>query len=193
MLNVINQNLSWLEVGAMVVGGRPVRDAFLDARMVRLPVGTKLYKFNTYSSLQADEKTGNVTPWWSPYNAYDVDPGWQVKLSMARNLNLSIRELGRVTSAITETWNSLEYCVTIMLKVDMYVAYGRFKQQARHGVRTVEPKSIKRAPEGHVGYFQPERQGKTANLPGGGRQFFIPNLKPEYYGDRVSNISLLGL
>ena len=44
MEKVINQNLSWLEVGAMKVGAppRPVRDAFLDARMVRLKAGTKL-------------------------------------------------------------------------------------------------------------------------------------------------------
>jgi len=186
MEKVINQNLSWLEVGAMKVGAppRPVRDAFLDARMVRLKAGTKLYKFNTWPSLQAD-KVGNVTPWWSPYNAYDVDPGWQAKLSMAKNLNISIRELGRVTSAITDTWNSLQYCVTITLKVDMYVAYGRFKQQARHGEGASQIITFPAV--------QPEWQGKTANLPGGGRQFFIPNLKREYYGGRESNISLLGL
>ena len=193
MVNVINQNLSWLEVGAMIVHGRPVRAAFLDARMVRLPAGTKLYKFNTDPTLYADKKTGNVTPWWSPYNAYDVDPGWQFKLSMARNLNVSIRELGRVTSAIPEKWNNLKYRVTITLKVDMFVAYGRFKQQARHEARTVGPEPIKHAPKSHIGSFQPEGQGKTANLPGGGRQFFIPNLKREYYGGRESNISLLGL
>lgn len=184
MEKVINQNLSWLEVGAMIVHGSPVRAAFLDARMVRLKAGTKLYKFNTWPSLQPD-KVGNVTPWWSPYNAYDVDPGWQAKLSMAKNLNISIRELGRVTSAITDTWNSLQYCVTITLKVDMYVAYGRFKQQARHGEGASQIITFPAV--------QPEWQGKTANLPGGGRQFFIPNLKREYYGGRESNISLLGL
>ena len=42
MEKVINQNLSWNEVGDTIVGKSPVRNAFLDARMVPLKAGTKL-------------------------------------------------------------------------------------------------------------------------------------------------------
>jgi hypothetical protein len=187
-LSAINKDMSWLEVGSMRVGGSPVRTAFLDAKMVCLPAGTKLYKFNSYPSLRPDA-SGNVTGWWSAYDAYDVDPGWHQKISMAKSFGVSVRELGRVTSAITESWNSCEYCVIITLKVEMYAAYGRFRQQARHG--TTPSKAITTAPVNHRSAFRPEGRGRTQNLPGGGRQFFIPNLKPEYYGNNVAAISLL--
>jgi len=190
-LNSVNKDLTWLEVGAIQVGGRPVRTAFQDARMVKLNGGTKLYKFNSYPTLRPDAN-GHVTGWWSAYNAYDVDPGWQSKLSLARHFGVSIRELGRVTSAITETWNSCEYCVAITLIVDMYVAYGRFTHQSRKGLPGGTSKVISSRPAGHTGDFKQEGQGITANLPGGGRQFFVPYLKPDYYGNRVEQISLLG-
>ncbi|RZB37119.1 MAG: hypothetical protein SRB2_01623 [Desulfobacteraceae bacterium Eth-SRB2] len=189
-LYAINKDLSWLEVGSMRVGGNLVKTAFLDAKMVLLPARTKLYKFNSYPSLRPDAN-GNVTGWWSAYNAYDVDPGWHAKVAMAKHFKVSIRELGRVTSAITESWNSCQYCVTITLNVDMYVAYGRFKHQLRHAPSS-QSKIISTAPAGHIGAFRPEKKAHTINLPGGGRQFFVPNLKPQYYGNQVGLESLLG-
>jgi hypothetical protein len=198
----VNSQLTWGDVGSMLVGGRPVRNAFLDAKMVFLPARTRLYKFNSYAGLMPD-KDGNVTGWWSPYHAYGVDPGWGAKMNMARSLRASVRELGRVTSAITESWNSCEHLVVIGLNVDMYVAYGRFKHQLRHDHaedgRNGEKHPITERPQGHSGAFKPEGRysftppvrSKPRNinlkplpplrLPGGGRQFFVPNLKPEYY------------
>src|SRR6185312_7436602 len=44
---------------------------------------------NPFPGLMPDGK-GNVTPWWSPYDAYDVDPGWWAKKNMAKVLRVSI-------------------------------------------------------------------------------------------------------
>ncbi len=181
----INSQLTWGDVGAMKVSGRPVRNAFLDPRMVMLPAKTKLYKFNSFPSLRPDGE-GNVTPWWSAFDGYDVDPGWHTKAAMAKSLRVSVRELGRVTSAITESWNSCEYLVVITLSVDMWVAYGRFRQMSRSDAgasQTITNTSLHNmkgmlAPPGPI---KQEGRAKTMNLPGGGRQFFVPNLKPAYY------------
>jgi hypothetical protein len=193
-LSAVNNGLTWGEVGAMKVSGRPVRNAFLDAKMVCLstrPTRMRLYKFNSFPTLRPDEN-GNVTPWWSAYDPYDVDPGWPAKLNMARHLGVSVRELGRVTSAITESWNSLEYLVVITLKVDIWAAYGRFAQMLRHDKKD-DGQSWAKAPITHqnVGAqatsgfsadkFRAEGKAYTRHLPGGGRQFFVPNLKPDHY------------
>jgi len=162
----INSHLTWEDVGSIKQGPRHVSDFFLDAHMVTLPAKTKLYKFNSYPSLRPD-KAGNVTPWWSAYEPFDVDPGWFAKLSMAKALRVSIRELGRVTSAITEGWNSCEYLATVTLTVDIKVAYGRFKSVARN--------------DGSASMAIKEGRGASKKLPGGGRQFYVPNLKPEHY------------
>jgi hypothetical protein len=151
------------------------------------------YKQNSYPGLLPNEQ-GNVTGWWSPYNAFDIDPGWHAKRNMARVLGVSIRELRRVTSAITETWNTLEYLVVITLRVDIYVAYGRFKQQLRNDnaadgkvpiTHSTVGKAIYKPGIGETAlprrHIRPEGRGRTLNLPGGGRQFFVPNFKPAYY------------
>lgn len=174
--SAINSHLTWEDVGSIKQGTNRVSNFFLDGKMVTLPAKTKLYKFNSYPSLRPD-KAGNVTPWWSAFDAYDVDPGWYAKATMARVLGVSIRELGRVTSAITEGWNSCEYLATITLTVDIKVAYGRFKSVMRNdGSGNMAIRAGSRA-----GVVRDEGRGLTKKLPGGGRQFYIPNLKPQYY------------
>ena len=39
---------------------------------------------------------------------------------------MSIREFGRVTSAVKENWNSLQYLLVITLFEAVYVYYGEF-------------------------------------------------------------------
>ncbi len=95
-----------------------------------------------------------------------------------------------MTSAITESWNSCEFLATITLTVDIRVMYGRFRQMARTdkwGTKMVTDVSkVKRPLEGAAA-FRPEGRPKWAgNLPGGGRQFFIPNLWP----NRFKNITI---
>lgn len=186
----INSHLSLEDFGSMKTASGRVQNAFLDPQRVMLPARTKLYKFNSYPSLRPD-KAGNVTPWWSPFEPYDVDPGWYAKAAMAKVFRISVRELGRVTSAITESWNSCEYLATIVLTVDIWVMYGRFRQMARSdGGASMMITNPKEVPPG----FRAEGRGgaraqftdkagakQGGHLPGGGRQFFIPNLKPEYY------------
>jgi hypothetical protein len=175
----INSQLTLGDMGAMKTASGRVANAFLDPQLVMLPAKTRVYKFNTYPSLRPDD-SGNVTPWWTSFEPYDVDPGWYAKLAMAKTFGISVRELGRVTSAITESWNSCEFLYTITLTVDIWVMYGRFRQMSR--TDTGASKVITGANRGAVvGPIRDEGKMKTRNLPGGGRQFFIPNLKPAYY------------
>lgn len=58
------------------------------------------------------------------------------------------------------------------------VAYGRFKAVLRNdGSGNM---AIKAGSRDGVA-IRNEGRGATKKLPGGGRQFYIPNLKPEYY------------
>lgn len=171
-MSTVNNGLTWGQVSNMRVGGNRVGLAFKYARIVRLPVGMEVYKFNGFPNLRTDH-WGHVTPWWSPYLSYDVDPGWNAKVNMARTLgNISVRELGRVTSAVSEDWNSCAWLVVIRLRVPINVAYGGFAQQPRNhgGASRVDNSGQKH-----------EGRGASANLPGGGRQFFIPNLEPRHF------------
>ena len=124
----------------------------------------KLYKFNEYKTLTAPDSK-SVSPWWSPYDAYEWDAGWEERKKLAAQLKVSLRELGRVTSAIKENWNSLEYVLVVTLQQDAYGYFGGFAQMCRID----EGKDSKRNPD-------IEAKGGTKNLPGGGTQFYIPNL-----------------
>jgi hypothetical protein len=163
----------WARVGDIVTDtGRVVhtrvRDAFKEpVAVVRLPPGTVLYKFNDYSSLQSAADAAQhkpISPWWSPYHPYRHDPGWHAKEQLARHMGVSIREWGRLTSAVKENWNSLSWLCVITLRVGARAAFGGFAQMAR--------RDMLRASKAKSG----EGRGLTANLPGGGTQFYIPDL-----------------
>jgi hypothetical protein len=173
----VNSQLTLGDITGMRVSGKPVGSAFIDPQLVLLEPPMKLYKFNSFSSLRPDGE-GNVTGWWSAYDPYDVDPGWITRMSLAKCLGVSIRELGRVTSAITESWNSCEYLVVIALKVHIRGIYGRYRQQLRDD-GTASRRIT--GTQGHAGPVRPEGKINTLHLPGGGRQFFLPNLKPIHY------------
>jgi hypothetical protein len=163
----INENKTWEEAGNDKTGGNGhVRDAFKNgmARKVLLASTFKLYKFNEYKTLTAPD-VNEVSPWWSPYEAYEWDAGWEERKKLAAQLKVSIRELGRVTSAIKENWNSLSYLLVIQVKNAAYGYFGGFAQMARidSGQASKRDSNI-------------EAKGGTKNLPGGGTQFYIPNL-----------------
>lgn len=182
----VNENLTLDDIGNMKTASGKVYDAFLSPQLVTLPPGMKLYKFNNYPSLALDKRTQTYTPWWSAFDSYDVDPGWYAKEAMAKANGVSVREWGRITSAITESWNSCEFLTTIVLTVEIKVMYGRFRQMARSDAwkskRADEVGKLKFA-QHMVGTFRPEgRPAKLAgNLPGGGRQFYIPNLWKNHF------------
>jgi hypothetical protein len=165
----INENLSWSEVGAISTGGNNrVCDAFKGgfAEKVLLPTGFELYKFNEYNSLAPPGAT-SISPWWSPVRPYKHDGGWDQRKKLAGHLGVSIREFGRVTSAIKENWNSLSYLLIIVLAQNTYAYFGGFAQMAR-----MDEGAASKRKAG-------EARGATKNLPGGGTQFYIPNLRPE--------------
>ena len=195
----VNEGRSWTEVGGIVTDastGGKVRDAFYGghAEKVLLGAGTILYKFNEYPSLVAGDEakamgtdprsavgaayfTQTLSPWWSPYLPYRHDAGWEQRKKLAVQLGVSIRELGRVTAAIKENWNSLRYLLVIELKTPAYGFFGGFSKMKRMDAGA-NSKRLTAPQPGHVGAFKPEGRGKTANLPGGGTQFYIPNLRP---------------
>ena len=163
----INENTTWEEVGNVSTGGDGrVRHAFKSgvAKKVLLEPTFRMYKFNEYKSLAAPGSK-SVSPWWSPYEAYEWDGGWKQRKSLAAHLNVSSREFGRVTSAIKENWNSLSYLLVVEVKHSVYGYFGGFAQMARIDAGQASKRDA-----------QIEAKGSTKNLPGGGTQFYIPNL-----------------
>jgi hypothetical protein len=163
----INEETTWEEVGSDSTGGAGhVRDAFKSgmAKKVLLKPTFKMYKFNEYKTLTAPNSQ-SVSPWWSPYEAYEWDAGWEERKNLAAHLKVSIRELGRVTSAIKENWNSLSYLLVVEVKQAMYGYFGGFAQMARIDATQASKRDA-----------NVEAKGSTKNLPGGGTQFYIPHL-----------------
>ncbi|MBV8553270.1 MAG: hypothetical protein JOY54_18380 [Acidobacteriaceae bacterium] len=186
----LNENLSWAEVGAISTGSNSVADAFKSksAERVLLTLGTKLYKFNDFNSPTAPGSKA-LSPWWSPYDDYRHDGGWEQRKKLAKLLGVSIRELGRVTSAVKENWNSLQYLLVITLSQAVYAFFGDFAQMPRQDAGAGSKRVVTAQAAG--GAFVAEGRGATKNLPGGGTQFYIPNLTLGQVGDwRVE--SLLG-
>jgi len=169
----LNENLSWSEVGAISAGSNSIADAFKlkYAEKVLLTVGTKLYKFNDYNS-PAPRGSKVLSPWWSPYDDYRHDAGWEERKKLAKLLGVSIREFGRVTSAVKENWNSLQYLLVITLSQAVYAFFGDFAQMPRQDAGTAS-KRVVTAPAG-AGAFVAEGRGATKNLPGGAPSSTFP-------------------
>ena len=160
----LNQNVNWNDLPDFVRAafqtkfGMPSKD--------RLAPGTILYKFNDFKSLHgpADNK---LSPWWSPYHAYKHDAGWEQKKKIAIANGVSVREWGRLTSAVKENWNSLNYLLVITLKVPVWGFFGGFAQMQR--IDAGQASKVKAG----------EGRGGSKNLPGGATQIYIPNLTAE--------------
>lgn len=184
----LNENVNWADAGMISTApGAYVCQAFRfgKAEKVLLPTGMKLYKFNDFST-PTRPGSKEMSAWWSPYDAYRHDAGWEQRKRLAQHFGVSIRELGRVTSAVKENWNSMQYLLTVTLKEQVYAFFGGFAQMPRidrpkNGPPAVS-KMVTTAP-GSGGEFMAEGRGLTRDLPGGGTQFFIPNLTL----DEISN------
>ena len=172
----LNENLSWAQVGAISTGSSTsVADAFKSkqAEKVLLPAGFEIYKFNEFNSLTAPNSNA-LSPWWSPVEPYKHDGGWEQRKKLAAHLGVSIREFGRVTSAVKENWNSMKWLLVVTLSESVYAYFGGFAQMARLDAGQAS-RRVAAAPAGGGG-FKAEARGATKNLPGGGTQFYIPNL-----------------
>lgn len=168
----LNEELSWAEVGNISTSATgKVRDAFQlafgDPTKELLKAGMSLYKFNAYSSLSQDPVTDAtpLSPWWSPTHSFKHDAGLEQRLKIAEANGVSMREWGRLTSVIKENWSSLDFLLVIKLKSDVYGWFGGFK-----GMSRTDPGQQSRRNAALEG------KGGSANLPGGGTQFYIPNL-----------------
>lgn len=170
----INEELGWSEVGAIVTdanAGTTVADAFQLAygppSKDLLKPGMRLYKFNNYPSIAAQDPPPAdfvMTPWWTASKPYKHDAGLTQKMKIAAANGVSLREWGRLTSVIKEEWSSLGYLLEIELKESIYGWFGGFKGMDR----TSNAAASKR--DASV-----EASGST-KLPGGGTQFYIPKL-----------------
>ena len=182
----VNLGVKWMDLPAQD------RRAFRGgtAEKVLLPVGTRLYKFNHFSTLHGPDAGAAyrpVSPWWSPYQLYRHDPGWHAKLRIARHLDVSVREWGRITSAVKENWNSLQHLLVIVLKHDVYAFWGGFAQQVSidagaGSLAVTQSNAAGFVPEAKLHSRFTTATGRVKqltreNLAGGGTQFFIPNLR----------------
>lgn len=168
----LNEELTWAEVGNISTGSGKVRDAFQlmfgEPTKELLPAGMALYKFNGFSTLgpgKISDET-DLSPWWSSVQPFKHDAGLKQKILIAQKNGVSLREWGRLTSVIKENWSSMAYLLTIELKVPVYGWFGGFK-----GMSRIDEKSASKRDSAV------ESKGTSRNLPGGGTQFYIPNLK----------------
>ena len=176
---ILNQDLEWAQVAAIKIEVkikdeieyRLVGGAFREnsAEKILLPPGTELYKFNGYPSLT--NLKGEVSGWWQPYQPFRHDPGWLQKVQTAKRFNVSVREWGRVTSAVQEDWNSLEHLLVIALSDPIYAWFGGYTSMQRLDSHFPSLRNKN---------FAGEERGIGTKLPGGATQFYIPNLLPSH-------------
>jgi len=168
---ILSEHLEWAQVSAIDIEGNLVGNAFREnsGEKILLPTGTELYKFNGYPSLT--NLKGEVSGWWQPYQPFRHDPGWLQKLQTAKHLNVSVREWGRVTSAVKENWNSLEHLLIISLSAPVYAWFGGYSKMNRLDAGADSQRNKN---------FSGEERGIGTNLPGGATQFYIPNLLPSH-------------
>jgi hypothetical protein len=165
----LNEDLDWSKVGEIETGSGKVRDAFQlifgDPTKDLLQPGMKLYKFNSYNTVSNGAVTDStpMSPWWTASESYKHDAGLVQKLKIAEANGVSAREWGRLTSVIKEDWNSMSWLFEMELSESVYGWFGGFK-----GMDRIGSGASKRDSALEKGY------GKK--LPGGGTQFYIPNL-----------------
>jgi hypothetical protein len=174
---ILNQNLDWSQVALLDEGrvGAAFQLAFGAPTKELLPPGMSIYKFNGYRTVtrhDPPQKTDDMSPWWSPTKPFKHDPGLDEKRRFARMAGVTLREYGRITSAVSEDWNSLAYVLEIKLSDPVYAWFGGFKSQPR----VQNPTSPNRR-DARV-----EARGIGSRLAGGATQFYIPNLKYAHVG-----------
>lgn len=179
----LNEELSWNEVGQIDIleKGKPTGKKVQDSFQLMFGEPTKelldkemsLYKFSDYGTLAAGAVTDEtpLSPWWSPTLAFKHDAGLVERMAIAEKNGVSFREWGRLTSVIKEDWSSLEWLLIVELKVEVYGWFGGFKGMERVGdkEKSKRDKAL-------------EASGASKGLPGGGTQFYIPNLKIAHIG-----------
>jgi len=198
---ILNQNVSFSDLPSDHQNAFLQKNGSFPTKELIRP-GLKMYKFNSDTNVSyIDRATGKpaMSPWWSPYEPYKHDAGWMAKLNMARHFRISVREWGRLTSAVKEDWNSLAYLLDITLKDPVYGFFGGFAQMERITVYKDDKGNAKRDEMGNImkatAKNRPDGEGVgrgSVNLPGGATQFYIPNLTPDLvYSWNVTSLANL--
>lgn len=145
-----------------------VRRAFRGEHADRVPLseGFLLYKYTEPGENQSVPSIrnawGQITPWWSTYERYGLDPGLTQRRALATLLGVSAGELTRTVAAVKENWNALTWLVTAKLLKPAFAFWGQCSPQRRLDFGATPRAGV--------------RSGRTINLPGYAWQFYIPNL-----------------
>jgi hypothetical protein len=127
----LNAGLTWQQLGASD------RDAFAGpGEKVLLKAGFRLFKFTEGDITSANPV--NVTPWWSPMEAYQWDAGLKRRLNFAKQMGICPSELTRVVAAVRTNWNGLTNVLTAILQKDVWAFWGRAGGQPQKDDRTLE-------------------------------------------------------
>lgn len=170
----LNEEYSWAQItGLGYRGQRPdeISAAFLGTPMkVKIPGGARLSRGSFGKTLGEP-----FTAWWSYFvippgaTGAQNDVGFATRVSFARTVGVSIREVIRIFLAVSEDWNSLEWLVRIRTLQPVWAWYGvASKQERLHAGAS----SNLKAGEG---------QGATKNLPGHGYQLYLPFLASKHF------------
>jgi len=155
----LNEDVAW--------GDLPdyVHQAFTRGNAVKvlLPAGFQLCKLSDFESLTRPG-SGEVSPWWSPLQAYDYDPGWEQRKRLAAHFGVSIREMSRILVAVKENWNAMNFLLKSQTRVPIHAFFGGVAGQAR-----LDPGSQSRRLPG-------EGSSGSKGLVGSASQFYIPGL-----------------
>jgi hypothetical protein len=158
----LNEKLQWEALPVDVQNAFQTRIS--KPEKVLLEPGMVIYKLNDFNTLHP---VGNkaISPWWSPYQEYRHDSGFENRVKIAEASGVSIQEWIRLTSAIKENWNSLKYLLVVELKVPVYGFFSGFSSMPRLDVKQQSKRlDFERA------------SSISQSLPGGSTQFYIPNL-----------------
>ena len=166
-----------------------VKDAFSGPiQRVKLEAGTRLYKISSHYLEVPNEKTGApcgiATPWWKPRDEYPensgVDSGLDSFLGLARRLNTSAGDLSRVTSAVRRPWNNLTHIITARLSKQVYGVFGRTGWQPKDGTLSLA----------RIAELDGTGARGRSGYPGGGYQFYIPNMKVHFHIEEVQRVRI---
>lgn len=154
-------------------------------RSVKIPANTELYKFTSGSMRGAK----GISPWWSPIHSYELDPGLEARLNLARHLGVHPSDLVRSLAAVSEEFNQLQFILRARLKRAVYGLWGQCATMPRQGAEIRPGREI---PADQKGTGIPAGNGRTINirtqnLPGKAWQFYIPNLTEQHI-EQISKI-----
>ncbi len=164
---ITNESLEWTALE------EHVKNAFQTVisypEKVLLEPGLRLYKYSDFDTAIIPNREF-ISEWWSPLDDYKYATSLQQKLKFCESIRVSIQEYTRVTSAVSEDWNSLRFLLVVEVVEPIYGFFGGFASQNR--VNDPEQSRLIADIE--------ERAPNSRRLPGGGHQFYVPNFRQEF-------------